>query len=333
MSHRVQKTLFMLRKLFRDVTRERKIYELSADVHSHCLREYYFLFNEERLQDGKDQALIHRFDEKGIPVNRTYIDVKDKEFVYFPISIGQVGLAVFHTFLETRSDADKNRFLNFVEWFQQNVQVSPEMGARWLTDVSLPQYRNTGPWQSAFAQSRGISILLRGYQLTHQVKYSEMAELALIPFCRPVAEGGVTSFTSAGPFYEEYTAEVPTLVLNGMIFSLFGLFDFCRVHPAHRLGRELASSGIDTLIKILPQFDLGFWSRYNLCQADWYPRIDPSTISYHNLHILQLTVLFHITHHEIFRRYAEIMSRQIRPWNLIHSLLLKYRALKKLNRI
>ncbi len=46
-----------------------------------------------------------------------------------------------------------------------------------------------------------------------------MAEKALISFTKSVEDGGVTSFTKWGPFYEEYTAEVPTLVLNGMIFS------------------------------------------------------------------------------------------------------------------
>ncbi|MCK5076947.1 MAG: hypothetical protein KAR38_11260, partial [Calditrichia bacterium] len=34
-----------------------------------------------------------------------------------------------------------------------------------------------------------------------------------------------------GPFYEEYTAEYPTLVLNGHIFALFGICDFVRAFP------------------------------------------------------------------------------------------------------
>ncbi len=70
-----------------------------------------------------------------------------------------------------------------------------------------------------------------------------------------------------GPFYEEYTAEVPTLVLNGMIFSLCGLLDFARVFPENDLGKKLVSEGFSTLENILPDYDLGFWSRYNLCRA------------------------------------------------------------------
>ena len=53
-----------------------------------------------------------------------------------------------------------------MDWFYQNAEISDDLGVRWLTDVPLPQYKNPGPWQSAFAQGRGISIVLRGFQLT-----------------------------------------------------------------------------------------------------------------------------------------------------------------------
>lgn len=284
----VKNTLFMLKKISRDLKSPIQRYNISQNVNSRVLEEYYFVFEENRVSKGKDQPLIRKFDKNGIPINKTYIDVKDKDFVYFPISIGQMGLAVFHTYLKTKSEEDKNRFLKFVYWIYENADLSENLGARWLTDtdVSLPQYRNLGPWQSAFAQGRDISILLRGYQLIDDKKYAEMAEKALIPFKKPVSEGGVTSFADWGPSYEEYTAEIPTLVLNGMIFSLCGVYDFVRVFPENKLARKIIyEDGIQTLKNILPEYDLGYWSRYNLCKADWYPKIDPATIGYHRLHI------------------------------------------------
>ena len=322
----------MLKKFFRDITRNRQIYDLCTEI-SPVLKEYYFIFEENRLSKGKDQALIHRFDSDGIPINRTYIDVRDKDYVYFPISIGQVGLSVFHTLIKTESDNDRKRFLKFCEWFCHNGQPNTELGMRWLTEVALPQYRNPEPWQSAFAQSRGISVLLRGYQLTSNAEYAEAAEKALLAFTFPVSKGGVTAFTEWGPFYEEYTASVPTLVLNGMIFSLFGLCDFCRVFPDHELAQRLYQEGLDTLEKILPHFDLNYWSRYNLCRAEWYPRIDPATVSYQNLHVLQLRVLYELTGRAVFKSFADRFSDQVTSINAIRSFFVKYKALKKLNRI
>jgi hypothetical protein len=202
-----------------------------------------------------------------------------------------------------------------------------------MTDVPLPQYKNPGPWQSAFSQSRAISILLRGYQLTNEIKYANMAEKSLISFTKPVQEGGVTSFTEWGPFYEEYTAKEPTLVLNGMIFSLFGIMDFTRVFPDNKLAKRIYEDGISTLVNILPEFDLGFWSRYNLCNAEWYPKIDPATVGYQRLHISQLEVMFKYSDNKTFNDYIERFKEQDSIVNIIKMYRLKYKTLKQLNRL
>ncbi len=323
----------MLNKFRADLKTPKIRYAIADDLHSGMLSQYYFLFKEDRVASGKDQALIKKFDENGIPINRTYIDVTDKEYVYFPISIGQMGLSVFHTYLKTKSDHDKSRFLKFAEWFYNNVEITDNLGARWLTDVALPQYQNPGPWQSAFSQARGISILLRAYQITEQKDYKILAEKALIPFIKPVEEGGVTVFTEWGPFYEEYTATVPTLVLNGMIFALFGIYDFVRVFPDNSLARDIFNRGIQTVKNILPEYNLGYWSRYNLCRAEFYPDIDPATIQYQRLHVAQLNILYQITAENIFSEYADQFASQDRFINSIKMYRAKFKSLKKIGRL
>lgn len=330
---KLKKMIFMAGKFRDDLRSLKERYALPDDMHSATLGHYYFIFREERLNAGKDQALIKKFDANGIPINKTYIDVTDKDYVYFPISIGQMGLAVFHTWLESGAEEDRRRFLKFVDWFYDNAEISKEKGARWMTDVRLPQYQNPGPWQSAFSQSRGLSILLRGYQLTGDERYADLAEQALKPFTLPVSEGGVTSYTEWGPFYEEYTATVPTMVLNGKIFALCGLHEFTRVFPEHALAGRLFDDGLETLEKVLPEYDLGFWSRYNLCRAPWHPEIDPATIAYQRLHVNQLTMLHRLTGRAIFKRYADIFREQDTLLNALRMYRIKFKALKKIGRL
>jgi hypothetical protein len=330
---KLKKLFFMLGKFRDDLRRRNWSYTITNDLHSQKLGEYYFIFEEQRIASGKDQGLIQNFDKNGIPLNNTYIDVEEKKLVYFPISIGQLGLSVFHTYLQIKKERDKNRFLKYVDWFYNNAEITDEFGARWITHVPLPQYKNPDPWQSAFSQSRGLSVLLRGYQLTNENKYAEIAEKALIPFTKPVAEGGVTSFTEWGPFYEEYTSIVPTLVLNGMIFSLFGVYDFVRVFPANKTARKIYNDGIETLTKILPLYDMKYWSRYNLCKADWYPEIDPATITYQRLHISQLKVLYKLTGKSVFKEYIDKFEKQYKLINMFKMYFLKYRSLKKIGRL
>lgn len=332
---KLQNIYFMFNKFRRDIRSPRPRYTIPEDLHTQQLKDYYFIFDEARVAGGPDQPLINKYDENGIPVNKTYIDVKGQEYVYFPISIGQLALAVFQTYLKTRMEDDKQRFLKFAEWFAdpQNYDEQEKCGIRWLTHVPLPQYQNPGPWQSAFAQGRGISVLLRGYQLTGNEEWAKKAELALKSFLLPVSEGGVSSYTEYGPFYEEYTASVPTLVLNGMIFALCGVYDFVRVFPEHAEAVAIFDAGVLTLEKILPRYDLGYWSRYNLCRAGWYPDIDPATIGYQRLHVTQLEMLYRLTGKDIFRNYARIFDRQDTFLNAVRMYKNKFRALKKIKRL
>lgn len=316
-----------------DLRRPKHAFKLSNDLHSRELGEYYFLFEENRIAAGSDQKLISKFDENGIPINKTYIDVEDKDYVYFPISIGQMGLSVFHTYLKTKRDEDKQRFLKFADWFVENGISDEEHGVRWLTDVSLPAYKNPGPWQSAFSQARGISILLRAYQLTDNDIYADTAKEALKPFLLTVEKGGVTSFTQYGPFYEEYTAKVPTLVLNGMIFALCGVHDFIRVFPKDDIAKKIFEDGIKTLEHILPEFDMGYWTKYDLCRADWYPAQNPATIGYQRLHATQLELLYAITGNDVFSRYAKRFRDQDNLFNAIKMYKVKFSALKKIGRL
>jgi hypothetical protein len=266
-------------------------------------------------------------------MNSTYIDVREKDFVYYPITIGQVGLAVYHTWMHSGSENDRSRFLKFVAWFMTHAEEDERLGMYWLTDVPLPQYKNPGPWKSAFTQGRALSILLRGYQLTQDESLHRATKKALIPFMIPFSEGGVTALTKFGPFYEEYTAEVPTLVLNGMIFALCGVYDYVRVFPNDQQAKKIFNEGIDTLKKILPEYNLGFWSRYNLCKAEWYPETDPATITYQHLHVTQLELLYRLTNDEIFKSYSQKFKKQIGIINILRMYYEKYRALKRLNRL
>ena len=191
----------MLDKIRRDLNTPRERYPLAREMHHARLEEYYFVFDESRVKGGKDQALINRFDENGIPINRTYIDVEDQDYVYFPISIGQLGLAVFHTWLRSNDRQDRERFLKFAQWFLENGEERDGLGTLWLTHVPLPQYHTASGWASAFSQARAMNVLLRAFQLTGDRVYGDLAVRALPSFYRDAREGGVRSMTPWGPFF------------------------------------------------------------------------------------------------------------------------------------
>ncbi|MBN1481686.1 hypothetical protein EH223_04920 [candidate division KSB1 bacterium] len=319
----------MSRKLIKDVLRDKNIYDVTNDLFSEKLGEYYFLIDEHALLAGHSQD--YRFDDKGIPVIPSYIDVDENRLIYYPISIGQYGLAIYHTWLETQSEYDKRRFINIVDWFYSH-RIADEKGIYWLTDVEKPEYRITAPWPSAFSQSRGLSILLRGWQITGDDRYRQAAEKALVIFDIAACDGGVTTFTDLGPFYEEYPTVFPTMVLDGFLFSLCGLYDAVRALKSSR-ARALFDAGIKSLLKWLPHYDLGYWMRYNYCREDFYPDPDPATIGYLRLVITQLTLFAQLTGETELSTWADYFKQYDRLPNILKMYKVKYKALKKMNRL
>ena len=283
--------------------------------------------------------LISGFDKNGVPLNKPYIDVKEKIDRYYPISIGQYGLAVFHSWIKTCDISKKEHFLRIADWFVQNHVHSPGQGTFWLTNVPKPEYGVAQPWKSAFTQSRAISILLRAWQLTKDEKYLNLAEQALILFSLDISEGGVSVDRQQGAtFYEEYVAAKPTRVLDGHLFSLFGLWDYVRAvpperSPGHTLAKNLFEEGIDGLKKQFPLFDMGFWLRFNRCELPGYPADDPCTIGYLKLIIAQVEIMYRIHGDSFFQQTAAHLSTYLRPANILRMYRFKAKALKKLNRI
>ncbi len=332
----VKKMIFMLRKALNDLKSLPREIPIYTGPYEEKLGFYYIVFESEFK---KLNRLLHSFDAEGIPLITTYIDVEDEGLHYYPITIGQFALAKWHDFLKGDLDAGTH-FMNIADWFVDNVSYrSDELGAVWLTDVPKPEYKVENPWPSAFAQSRAISVLLRAWQHTGKEQYLILAGEALIPFTKDISEGGVSVDRRGNgmAFYEEYVARWPTRVLDGHLFSLFGLFDFMRAAPDNSPKKALASrlfeEGVDGLKAHLSYFDTGQWLRFNKCEMPGYPNEDPCTIAYLKLVIAQIRVLHCMTGQREFESYALKWSAYLKPLGIIKMYFEKIHTLRKLNRL
>ena len=327
---KIAKSLFMLRKLLRDFKTETPLVHTN---NSGRLEEYYFVFEHHPKRLNR---LIKGFDNQGVPLNGAYIDVENKQLHYYPISIGQYGLALYHSWLKTGEESTKAHFLRIADWFMQNAVTDPQLGAYWLTDVPKPEYDVYSPWKSAFSQSRGISILCRAWQMTGQDAYLTMAAQALTPFRFDIREGGVSVDREQGKcLYEEYVAQWPTRVLDGHSFCLMGLYDFVRVGrgEAQQLAQSLFNEGIEGLIQQLPLYDMGYWLRFNRCDKPGYPVNDPCTLGYLRLVVAQLKLMAQLSGRSELAAFAEKFSQYDRLPNIIRMYREKFKSLRKLNRL
>lgn len=326
----------MLEKLRRDLFSKPNI-KCSENINTQELREYYLVFQEDKK---KLNRLIAGYDENDIPLNTTYIDVEEKKLHYYPISIGQFALAVFHSWLKTNEAEKKAHFLRIADWFYNTRIEDKNLGTYWLTDVPKPEHQIQTAWKSAFVQSRALSVMLRAWQITSDDRYLKVCKKALIPFTKDIKDGGVAIRRIEGEtFYEEYVAEYPTRVIDGHIFSLFGLYDFVRAVPpeldaeSHNLALQLFNDGVTGLANLWSRLDLGFWIRYSLSEVPGYPADDPCTASYLRLIEIQLKILRKINQNTELDCFSQKIEQVDKPLNVLKMYYLKYKSLKKLNRL
>jgi heparosan-N-sulfate-glucuronate 5-epimerase len=301
----------------------RKILKIASnvDVTSKYLGKYYFDFSEILNPTWP-------FDDEGVRL-RPYPPPLFHQ--YHPMVVAEYALDCYRLYLETNNEDYKKSFLNNALWFVKNQKVIEGKIGLWLYYFQdTRRYNISVPFASAMSQGYGISLLLRAHEITGDGTFLNPAYYALNSYEYDVIHGGIRNYLKGHVFFEEAPSIPPSYIMNGFIFSLLGLYDLYR-YEANEKAMTLFNEGIDTLKKHLHLYDLGYWSRYNL-QYNKYL----ASKYYHNIHIIQLDILYRITNEKVFLDYSE-------KWNSYRNntiCLLKYykefyfyRYLYKLQRI
>jgi len=205
-----------------------------------------------------------------------------------PISIAQYALANMTAF--RRGDESRAvRARTQLDWLVGAQCREGEWAGCWVMRHDNPKYPwLRAPWSSALASGNALSALLRGSELFDDEAYAEAGRLAYEGL--HAARGQeLCEDTGSELWYEEYPATPAMHVLNGHVYCLFGVADYARVSGdpvADARWRRAAA----TALSRLGEFDLGYWSAYDL---RWH---EPVTLHYQkNIHVPQMRILAALT--------------------------------------
>ncbi|CAG9760784.1 unnamed protein product [Ceutorhynchus assimilis] len=164
-------------------------------------------------------------------------------------------------------------------------------------------------WYSAMGQGHAISVLARAfYHSDGDERYLNAALNGLKPFRLPSSEGGVlATFLNKFHWYEEYPTKPASYVLNGFIYSILGLYDLMSIAPVDQAQEAefLYNEGITTLKNMLPLFDMGSATVYDLRHFTLGIAPNLARWDYHATHINQLLLLDTIEEEPLFQTTAE----------------------------
>ena len=149
-------------------------------------------------------------------------------------------------------------------------------------------------WFSAMAQGQAMSLLTRAYLYTKNPAYLKAAMRSTTLFKVHSKDKGVlATFMYQYPWYEEYPTSPSLFVLNGFIYSLIGLYDLkLTAGPQHGTeAAELFDQGMRSLKAMLPLYDSGSGTFYDLRHVTMHIAPNLARWDYHTLHVSLLYFL------------------------------------------
>lgn len=242
-----------------------------------------------------------KLDANGIPMVRY-----GTEFQYNPVTVSNYALHEYGRSLPGKPNAQ----------FWKAVDKLLEMqGADGALRYDFPFHHyamtTTYPrgWVSGMAQGLTLSVLARAYDADKNQKYIDAGNKALAFLNTTEDKGGPrSSMATLDPslknyiFFEEYIGDKNIYTLNGFIFTILGLYDWADI-TGNDLADDLFDESMETLVKILPYYDFGGASSYDLTFIT-YKRPRPTfNPRYHSLHSALLHNLYSITGEKKLKEY------------------------------
>lgn len=261
------------------------------------------------------------FDADGVPMVRWPEGRR-----YMPVNVAQYGFMLHADWLETR-DAAALETLGACIRVLDGLGTETPRGTVWWHDVRQRKYDIPPPWASAMAQGQLMSLYLRMHQATGDPRHLETARGAYRFLSVDVEDGGVRRYDDEGNLWlEEYPSARPSLVLNGFVYALFGLYDLFRVTGDDGVRADIERCN-RTLLASLHRYDAGYWSLYDQLKRElvryYYQK---------NVHVPQMDVLHRLTGEPLYAEYRDRWARQLTPMNFAFVRLM-YRVRPRLDRL
>jgi hypothetical protein len=259
----------------------------------------------------KTKPYIGKKSNEGFPL---VYDNSKKKYYLHPVTVCQVGLGWFDVWLTKNTEFSRSNFLKCADWLVQNQKSKSKIQGVWDVPYEVPIYGLKENWISSLVQGQAISLLLRAYQDTNEEKYFASAKLALGSLLVEVKNGGLHRFDSNGNIYfEEYPTLKPSRVLNGLIYTIWGLFDFLLLNDDNEIN-WIYNSSIQSLLDNLHRYDVGYWTNYYLFEKTNISQV--ASPYYHQEHISQLSAFNIIQENPLFSFYIKKWVKYINFINI-----------------
>ena len=229
------------------------------------------------------------------------IDGKER---VFSITILNYGLGLWDQYYTGNKQVEE--LLAVQNWLLEN-QLDD---GSWLNDFQVFNFPER--WTSGMGQGLAISFLIRS--LVNDLIDKETGENAIRKALDFMLSDRLINQTACGRMIEKIEGQ-ETNNLNGFVFALYGVLDYC----IYTGDRTLFDEFEQTLRCMLPKYNFSGWSYYDQNRFI-------SSRFYHRLHMAMMESLHAITGEEIYRN-------TLRKWKRGHAFFPVFVILKALEKV
>ncbi|KAF1761860.1 hypothetical protein GCK72_010119 [Caenorhabditis remanei] len=246
---------------------------------------------------------------------------KDDNVILHPgdirlVSLGFRGQLTVRQQINQRVEQHSHAFRSAADWMIQNQDKKGGWAVPVERSIADRKLVLEPGWHSAMAQGHGISVLTRAYKHFNDTKYLLSAMKALELFKTNSSEGGVRAEFFGNVWYEEYPTTPGSFVLNGFLYSLIGLYDLSKLEvPVAEIdenirmkikeAQQLYSAGIRSLKQLLPLYDTGSGTIYDLRHVALGTAPNLARWDYHAVHVYLLKWISGIENDEFLSKTAD----------------------------
>lgn len=239
-----------------------------------------------------------------------------EDFYYSTVTVSQYALTHYGLYLSGEEES-LNKFITAAD---KILELQDESGAfpnNFKYRFYLSDEIYDSGWFSAMDTGQALSVFARAYHSTGDEKYLKAGNKALEFLITPIEDGGVmTTLEDLDPslkdyiFFEEYVTQPNNYTLNGYMFTLLGLYDWNIVteeylESKNNIAKKYFNLGMETLVNILPYYDIGGFTSYDLGHMTFEKDPHPG-IGYHMVHIYLLHALYSVTEEVQLKHFENI---------------------------
>lgn len=248
---------------------------------------------------------------------------KDNNVVLHPgdirlVSLGFRGELAVKQQIFQRDEQHSHAFKSAADWLVGNQDTQGGWAVPVERSIADRKLILAPGWHSAMAQGHGISLLTRAFKHFGDEKYLHSAVHALELFKTNSSQGGVRAEFFGNVWYEEYPTTPGSFVLNGFLYSLIGLYDLSKIDVPKsgvdgntdiilkiQEAKDLYSTGIRSLKQLLPLYDTGSGTIYDLRHVSLGSAPNLARWDYHAVHVYLLKWIAGIEKDEFLSKTAD----------------------------